>query len=333
MGTEITKNATTKIKIGQKAYDLMDIRLGVGKGQHSIVYNEGTANGNHAISEGYKSIANGTNSHAAGYQTTAASDNQFVIGKHNEEDKSSKYAFIVGNGYSGAKSNAHTLDWEGEAWFAGNVHTGEDKKKLATEEYVKNQITLGDYATQEYVGEEIGKIKIPSLNGYATEKYVNDKIEGLEIGDFDAGGFATKLYVDNSYPIAGKKANTTLGDKATAEGYEVEASGDYSHAEGLGTIAATAAQHAEGKYNIEDTNEQYAHIIGNGTSDVARSNAHTLDWHGNAWFAGKVTAGADPVENMDLVTLQYFNGVAGDIESALDSIITIQNSSIGGDGA
>lgn len=32
----------------------------------------------------------------------------------------------------------------------------------------------------------------------------------------------------------------------------------------------------------------YAHIVGNGTSDTARSNAHTLDWNGNAWYAGSV---------------------------------------------
>ena len=32
----------------------------------------------------------------------------------------------------------------------------------------------------------------------------------------------------------------------------------------------------------------YAHIVGNGTSSTTRSNAHTLDWKGNAWFAGTV---------------------------------------------
>ena len=41
----------------------------------------------------------------------------------------------------------------------------------------------------------------------------------------------------------------------------------------------------KGKYNIEDTSDKYAHIVGNGESDTARSNAHTLDWDGKAWFA------------------------------------------------
>ena len=33
---------------------------------------------------------------------------------------------------------------------------------------------------------------------------------------------------------------------------------------------------------------KYAHIVGNGGSAHARSNAHTLDWDGNAWYAGSV---------------------------------------------
>ena len=64
--------------------------------------------------------------------------------------------------------------------------------------------------------------------------------------------------------------------------------GDYSVAEGMGTIASSEYQHVQGKYNIEDSSNTYAHIVGNGTKITARSNAHTLDWSGNAWYAGSV---------------------------------------------
>lgn len=37
----------------------------------------------------------------------------------------------------------------------------------------------------------------------------------------------------------------------------------------------------------------YAHIVGNGTS-TTRSNAHVLDWSGNAWFAGDVYVNGVP---------------------------------------
>ena len=39
---------------------------------------------------------------------------------------------------------------------------------------------------------------------------------------------------------------------------------------------------------IEDAEGKYAHIIGNGTTAEARSNAYTIDWNGNAWHAGTV---------------------------------------------
>ena len=90
-----------------------------------------------------------------------------------------------------------------------------------------------------------------------------------------------------------------------AEGSGTTASGDQSHAEGLGVTARRRSQHAQGEYNILDTigNDSnrgtYAHIVGNGTADNARSNAHTLDWSGNAWFAGDVYVGSTSGTNKD----------------------------------
>lgn len=76
-----------------------------------------------------------------------------------------------------------------------------------------------------------------------------------------------------------------------AEGYCTEAHGIGAHAEGYSTIAAGVGQHVQGKYNIEDEEDIYAHIIGNGGDDESRSNAHTIDWQGNANFAGDVYVG------------------------------------------
>lgn len=78
------------------------------------------------------------------------------------------------------------------------------------------------------------------------------------------------------------------GYASHAEGASTVASGSSSHAEGAGTVASGYASHAQGKYNIQDTQGKYAHIVGNGQNDDNRSNAHTLGWEGNAWFAGTV---------------------------------------------
>jgi hypothetical protein len=81
------------------------------------------------------------------------------------------------------------------------------------------------------------------------------------------------------------------GSSSHAEGIDTEAIGSYSHAEGRSTIAMSESQHVQGKYNISESNYKYAHIVGNGTSNTKRSNAHTLDWNGNAWFAGDIYVG------------------------------------------
>lgn len=85
--------------------------------------------------------------------------------------------------------------------------------------------------------------------------------------------------------------NTAAGDYAHAEGTEAKAKGYASHAEGMGTIAGSSYQHVQGLYNIEDTEGVYMHIVGNGGGSSLRSNAHTLDKDGNAWFAGDIRVG------------------------------------------
>lgn len=78
-----------------------------------------------------------------------------------------------------------------------------------------------------------------------------------------------------------------------AEGSSTKAKNSHTHAEGYSTIASGASQHVQGKYNVEDTfsdvmgYSKYAHIVGNGTANDKRSNAHTLDWHGVPWFQGR----------------------------------------------
>ena len=103
------------------------------------------------------------------------------------------------------------------------------------------------------------------------------------------------------------------GQGTHAEGFYTVASGLRSHAEGSYTLASSQYQHVEGKFNVEDKANKYAHIVGNGTSKTARKNAHTLDWSGNAWFAGKVTQEGTPTDNKDLVNKKYVDDVKASI--------------------
>ena len=121
------------------------------EGQHT------EANGDYSHAEGWHTEANGYSSHAEGYYTEANGNYSHVQGKYNIIDSSNKYAHIVGNGTSSSKcSNAHTLDWDGNAWFAGNVYVGETNTRLARID------------------------EIPSLDNYYTKDEVTNYHEELE---------------------------------------------------------------------------------------------------------------------------------------------------------
>ena len=89
------------------------------------------------------------------------------------------------------------------------------------------------------------------------------------------------------------------GYASHAEGTHTTASGGKSHAEGIWTTASSDYQHVQGKFNVEDSQGKYAHIVGNGVNGSNRSNAHTLDWNGNTWYAGDVYVGSTSGVNKD----------------------------------
>lgn len=101
--------------------------------------------------EGQNTVATHYQSHAEGLGTIANGDNQHVQGKYNISDDTS--LDIIGNGTGAdARSNAYTLDRNGNAWYSGDIYTGSTSgtnkdsgsKKVATEEYVDNKIVT-DY--------------------------------------------------------------------------------------------------------------------------------------------------------------------------------------------
>lgn len=121
------------------------------------------------------------------------------------------------------------------------------------------------------------------------------------------------------------------GRVSHAEGSKTYAKEAYTHVEGEGTIASSPHQHVQGRYNIEDPKDNnltdnYLHILGNGTADNKRSNAHTIDAKGNAWFAGNIKIGgtgqndenakvlitAEEVYSLTSNTVETINGIGID---------------------
>lgn len=117
--------------------------------------------GNYAIAEGTYSTAFGSN-------TNARYRSQFIFGEYNVLDNKSgasiptdrgNYVEIVGNGTSSARSNARTLDWDGNEWLAGKLeasyfvaastYTGGEAECRITPNFVRvvERITEGSSTT------------------------------------------------------------------------------------------------------------------------------------------------------------------------------------------
>lgn len=91
-----------------------------------------TASGEKSHAEGWNTEASGNNSHAEGLGTIASGDEQHVSGKYNIAD-AGNYAEIIGNGNdSTTRSNARTLDWNGNEEIAGNLRFMESSNTGST---------------------------------------------------------------------------------------------------------------------------------------------------------------------------------------------------------
>ena len=252
---------------------------------------------------------------------------------------------------------AKLLDENGLAYFWGKVKAAISAKMDSTNPTgtgsfamnMKSGATLGTNAHVE--GENCTASGLCShaegsgttASGYHSHSEGIDTIASETASHAEGDNTQASEYASHAegyYTEANGMASHAEGDSAIAsgtashaEGDNTEASGTVSHAEGTNTIASAESQHTQGKYNIKDTEGKYAHIVGNGTADDARSNAHTLDWSGNAWYAGKVTVGAAPTEDLDVATKKYVDekgssvAVTGTLTSGSTSL-TLSDSSI-----
>lgn len=159
---------------------------------------------------------------------------------------------------------------------------------------------------------------VKDTDGLTVSWFQNDFpvfLTSTSITDNYLSGFSTRLSI---YKVSVTLSDYLLHDAMNIEGYNTiasgifshaegaysEANGPYSHAEGYHSLANSPYQHVEGKWNTADGNSKYLHIIGNGTGEASRSNAHTLGADGTAWFAGEVyTGGTEQSEGTKLATV------------------------------
>lgn len=174
--------------------------------------------------------------------------------------------------------------------------------------YLKQTSKGGYYLTSNKDGSDVKNVGensfvVGSGNNYASGKYSctigsNSTSEGYSaftMGNQVYGKQGNYIFVTGLICQASKNNQFISGNYSNwydinkAEGAQVF---------GQGCISSSDWSMTAGKYNANDTNKEYAHVVGNGTSDTSRSNAYTLDWQGNGTFAGTVSSstGADYAE-------------------------------------
>ena len=258
-----------------------------------------------AVADGFDNIAAGVVSTAFGYRNTAIGTAAFVTGR----DNFGGFATLVG----GLRNKA--LGKESIVAGRDNVVKGTQSSAVG------NQLTaLGNHSHIEgnstnkaldfiSATDDVATIKTAwEANKFALAKGDNSHVEG---GNCMALGGNSHAHGTNT--IASGGASTAIGQlteasgaqsyaegfksiaadaQAHAEGNLTQALAKRTHTEGYGTVATTENQHVQGKFNELDENGKsgnYAHIVGGGSNNDNRKNIHTLDWSGNAWFAGKVS--------------------------------------------
>ena len=300
-----------------------------------------TASGDYSHAEGGSTIASGSNSHAEGESTEARGDFSHAEGhtttalgdSSHIEGKSSNLATDKIQDLSSSTSDDDILT----AW---NTNKFSLAKGTASHVEGFNCLALDNYSHAEG---NATQALYQASHAEGTNTVASDicsHAEGYET--IASGGYshaegsitkATELYshAEGNYSEASGKTShaegyetIASGEYSHAEGYKcksesnsshaegclTEANNFYTHAEGFYTIAKGYSQHVQGKCNIEDTAGKYAHIVGNGESETERSNAHTLDWQGNAWYQGKLSQDGTPTEDKDLTTKKYVDDKA-----------------------
>ncbi|MBW2938604.1 tail fiber domain-containing protein [Aureisphaera sp. CAU 1614] len=134
-----------------------------------------------------------------------------------------------------------------------------------------------------------GSGDIVSVTGIGTRMFFNPNKAAFRAGSVGSGGiydptawddanigarsFAVNIgtIASASYSFASGVSTEASGYASTAMGYISEASGWYSTAMGEGTIATGSGEMAVGSYNKTGISRVF--VVGNGTSDVNRSNA------------------------------------------------------------
>lgn len=145
-----------------------------------------------------------------------------------------------------------------------------------------------------------------TASGSASTAFGNDTIAS-GINSLAAG---TLTQATGQSSVALGNTSVATGQNAVAIGYQANAGFNYSTAIGTGLVTGKESQFVSGLWNASDNKNIF--VIGNGTSETARSNAFTVAADGNAVLSGNLTV-AYPTDTSHAATMSYVDEMASSI--------------------
>lgn len=146
-----------------------------------------TASGDYSHSEGYYTKASALHTHAQNYYTIAASTAQTALGKYNIEDNQNQYAVILGNGTaSNARSNALTVDWNGNVNIAGNLTYNGGQTLSSSLPIIRMEEDPMDLGTYSFYDNNNNALTWANLfmNSFIIDAYIDGAARRVYISDY-----------------------------------------------------------------------------------------------------------------------------------------------------
>ena len=245
-----------------------------GKNAHAEGYNT-TAVGDYSHAEGWSSHAYGKGAHVEGYGSVADGYNVHVEGAYNQTSNISGVVHVEGtyNNVGVEKWYSHSANIDFSPNWASWQKIGDGTEVLAIFEDVEYKYRLDGTLFKNSFDNSLINFQWGAIKGtmFAQQgvQYADSVIQIVPYGDEYRMYFYTIEEVDPSIAYF---------DYFQIKKVQIK------------SLNLKIGSHVQGKYSCIDK-DSYTHVVGNGESLLQRSNAHTLDWDGNAEFAGDVIAG------------------------------------------
>ena len=294
----LTGSHTIEVRYKQTVVHAMDskyfpIPVVYGTGERSIVLNSESniASGSYSNAEGYETQASGYCSHAEGYGTNASGYYSHVEGDGTNASGNCSHA--EGNGTNANKYSSHAEGYMTKANGEYSHAEGENTISNGAWQHVGGKFNIEESINYLEKKQILTSVKFigSQPNVYFSDGYIFDNYTGLftlvpvnidEVRQHKVNNISTLKGL--KYVIYGGISGTAMysnEDNIAQEPVRISSTRVETN---MGTVYHKSAA-------IAEYGGLYARIIGNGTSNTKRSNAHTLDWNGVGWFAGGLQVG------------------------------------------